>query len=99
MTDIVAWPPGWRAIDGDEARGMLGRLQFEMPRGHLLAGKALQAIARRDGNDDVLYRCLDEADRVVVVHLTWASQPERDPEFPSVEFDGAWDAFLAAERG
>lgn len=92
------WPLGWRAIGGEEAEQMLVRLRFEMPRAHILSGKPLEAIARRDGADDVLYRLLDEPDRVVVVHLTWASRPEVDPDFPSVEFDGGWDEFLASER-
>lgn len=93
----VEWPSGWRAIDGDEASGLLNRLRFEAPPTHPLAQTRLQAVARSQGTDDVVYQVLDEADRFVVVHLTWSSEPETSPDFPGIEFDGPFNAFLVAQ--
>ena len=97
MVETFALQPGWRAIEGEEARGLLGRLKFEMPPDHALAGVELKAIARSESTDSVLFRRLDEVDRVVVVHLTWASAPERNPEFPAIEYEGTLSDFLKTQ--
>jgi hypothetical protein len=97
---VFPWlPSGWaRTIRAEQ---LLAELQRELPREHALQGKALEALADRDGaSDDVLFRLVDSPDRFVIVHLTWRMQPETDPPYPLVAFEGTFDEFAAfdAER-
>jgi hypothetical protein len=90
-------PEGWCELDPGHATGLVKRLAFEIASGHILAGIALQAVAVRAANDDVLYRHVADHARFTVVHLTWASQRETTPHFPAIEFDGSFAAFLEHE--
>ncbi|MGQ0672102.1 MAG: hypothetical protein ACT4N2_04380 [Hyphomicrobium sp.] len=98
VDDPTALPAGWSGLATEHAAGLVERLQWEISRDHLLAGVAVEAVARRDANDDVLYRHVADPSRYSVVHLTWASRPETTPFFPSVEFDGTFAGFVESER-
>ena len=90
-------PEGWYGIDQEMARAMLDELQREMASDHFLSGAAVEAVARRDANDDVLFRRLDQPDQFCVVHLTWAQNRETSPHFPGVSFVGTLAEFCAEE--
>lgn len=90
-------PEGWYGIDGEMARAMLEELHREVAPTHCLRGVTLEAVARRDGNDDVLFRRLDQPGQYCVVHLTWAQTRETSPYFPGVAFVGTLAEFRAEE--
>jgi hypothetical protein len=71
----------WRLLSHEEAAAMERELARELPRGHLLEGRAVRATARRDDCDDVAF-LVD--DRLCVVHLTWSV--ESDPRWPACRF-------------
>lgn len=79
MSRIAIRDDDWYAIDDpEEARGLERELAREMPRGHILLGRGVRAIARCGASDDVLYR-LDDG-TLAQVHLTW--NVERNPLWP-----------------
>jgi len=49
---------------------------------HILWGRELQAIGRRLDSDDVLFEICEDVKQYAEVHLTYASMPESNPEFP-----------------
>lgn len=71
----------WCAID--DRSGVEQELARELPAGHVLAGKTVRAVARRDDRDDVLFEVAGM--EYAVVHLTWRRQRETDPRWPSTE--------------
>jgi hypothetical protein len=96
--DEALTPSGWRFLDPAAARGLSAELARELAPGHALEGVSLVAVAARLSQDDVLYRHVHDPRRFSVVHLTFASERERDPHWPSVEYDGDLDGFLAYAR-
>ena len=81
----------WIAIEGDSL-GLVSELRREVTLGHVLFGKDnIQAIAKRDDCDDVLF-ALENA--LAVVHLTWSGQ-EDDPRWPYTTLFGSWNEFLS----
>jgi hypothetical protein len=68
-------------------------LAREVARGHPLHGVPVEAIGKRDGSDDVLFRLLDGSGRVAVVHLTWTSSPPERPPWPDTGIFGSFDEF------
>ncbi|MEZ5384198.1 MAG: hypothetical protein R3F13_01655 [Prosthecobacter sp.] len=92
-------PEGWSYPDAESARGLHDELQRELPPGHLLAGRAVEVFAWRDGaTDDVLFRHVQEPGRFTVVHLSWSGKPEINAHYPTVEYDGSFEDFVAAEQ-
>ena len=89
-------PGGWRHVSNDETRKLLAELARELSPKHSLAGVELEVLARSEANDDVLFRRVDDPERVTVVHLTWRGAIEGDPRWPSVVFDGSFDDFVEA---
>ena len=67
----------WHPVDG---QALARELEREVPRGHILFGAAVIAMARRRDRDDVLFELADGSGRVAEVHLTWAV--EQDPACP-----------------
>lgn len=75
-------PSGWRWVtDTQERREYEAELRRELPRHHVLFGKAARLLARHEKRDDFLFRTTDPT--VAQVHLTWAA--ETDPFFPHTE--------------
>jgi hypothetical protein len=91
----IEWLEPWYELgpdDADRARGF----ERELPPGHPLAGIPLEAVGKRDDNDDVLLRLKDGSGRLAVVHLTWIGKPERPPWPATALFENDADWF---ERG
>lgn len=94
-----ALPEGWFYPDLATAQLLHAELQRELPPGHLLYGRAVEAFAWREGaTDDVLFRHLDEPSRFTVIHLSWLSRTEINTQHPTVEFEGTFDEFIAIEE-
>jgi hypothetical protein len=54
----------------------------------------VQAIAKRTDCDDVLFE-VGSADRTyAVVHLSWRSEPEHDPQWPATELFSTWEQWV-----
>lgn len=56
-------------------------LQKEMCESHVLFGKNLEIVARREDRDEYLFKYIDE-EKYVQVHLTWRGSVEPDPFWP-----------------
>ena len=69
-----------------EAHQLQRELAAELGPGHRLRGRDMQAVARRQGCDDVLFVSVDEPRVVAVVHLTYSNGPEPDPRWPGTMF-------------
>ena len=74
-------PDGWRLVDTEGAAHLLSELRREMPVAHVLHGKRLLPLARRDDRDDVLLQELAEDGKLWLVHLTW--RQETEPHWPA----------------
>ena len=85
-------PHGWFLLEGDSGRGFEAELASELPSVHYLKGVPVQAFAKDDASDDVLFRHVNEPDHWSVVHLTWIGKQEQPP-FPCVEFTGTFAEF------
>src|SRR5688572_1669843 len=93
---LESW--GWYYPDAAVAESLHAELQRELPPGHLLFGRAVEPVAYRQDQDDVLFRHHDEPDRFTVIHLSWIRKREINAEYPSVFFDGPFERFFAEEE-
>ncbi len=91
-------PKGWKAPSLEARESLRQELQRELPTGHPLDDRPIVVLAQRAGTDDTLVRHLGEPDHLTVVHLNWAGRRETCPEFPSIDFDGTFEEFLAHQR-
>lgn len=94
---VSALPQGWRQVSLDEAQKVLAERERELSPNHALAGVDLEVVARREANDDVLFRRLDQPGRVSVVHLTWRGSIEDDARWPIIVFEGLFADFIELE--
>jgi hypothetical protein len=93
----VEWvEPWWHVVEEkpDLAAAYEKELQAELGIEHPLFAMPVEAVGKRDGSDDVLFRLLDGSDRVAVVHLTWARHPEPWP-WPLTDVFPDMAAFVA----
>ncbi len=88
---------GWRPVAHEEAHQLVDELQRELPDRHKLKGLMVQALARRDDRDDVLYLVQAKPPCLAQVHLTYSE--EHDPQWPYCELYDSVDAWLAAKLG
>ena len=73
-------PEPWVAVATREARAVLElQLRVEVGKGHPLFGKAVIAIARCSGCDDVMFSVEEDPSWFVRVHLTWRQAPKTPP--------------------
>jgi hypothetical protein len=98
MTTKPELPLGWIYPDEDEARSLYIELQKELPPGHLLYQVPVETYAMRDGNDDTLFRHLNDPERFTIIHLSWLGRTEINAQHPTVEFDGTFAEFLAQQE-
>lgn len=85
-------PGDWWIDSKANLKALAGQLQRECPAGHSLKGKRLEAVARGDSTDDVLFRekRLFGPERFYCVHLTWSEMNQ--PGYPSyTEFESLTD--------
>jgi hypothetical protein len=54
----------------------------------------MQAVARRQDCDDVLFVSVDEPRILAVVHLSYANRPETDPRWPRTTFFDSIDDWM-----
>ena len=87
--DLSDLRPPWVALD-DGGEGFVNELEREVSAKHVLHGKPLEAIGRREDRDDVLFH-YDEG--FAVVHLTYAGR-ETDPQFPWTNLYVSWSQFV-----
>ena len=67
------------------ANALEAQLEREVPPGHVLFGRRMQAVARRQDCDDVLFVSIDVTPTIVaVVHLTWSKRGESS-DLPSAQ--------------
>ncbi|HEU4557304.1 MAG TPA: hypothetical protein VFS20_05620 [Longimicrobium sp.] len=81
----MEWLYPWFAVNALEPKYATlfeEELKREVAPGHPLYGIPVQAIAKSESNDDMLYRLLDGTGRVAEVHLTWISSPPDRPPWP-----------------
>jgi hypothetical protein len=71
--------PPWHFAD----KGLSNQLQIEIGLGHILFGKEVKTIARRQDNDDVLFGVFDSDFKYAKVHLTWSNHQLTDTHYPS----------------
>lgn len=70
-------------MSGESAAKLEAELRRELPAAHQLQGRPVRAVARREDQDDVLFRSAAEDGPVFCVHLTWSK--ESDPSWPSTD--------------
>lgn len=81
------WVP---ITNADTRRELEDELRLELPRGHLLADELVEAIARREDRDHVLFAL--SGHRWAIVSLSWSQGRERDARWPTAElFQSAAD--------
>ena len=72
---------GWRIVTPSEASTLEHKLSRAVCAGHLLAGRAARARARRVDCDDVVFEVAGTG--LCLVHVTW--KVETDAGWPRVE--------------
>ena len=86
-------PEPWLPLTEADGQGFVTELNREVSRGHVLFGKDnVQAIARREDCDDVLF-AVDSL--FALVHLAYSGR-EQDPRWPATVLFGSWNEFVSA---
>lgn len=76
------WPDGWAPVtDQRQIASLNTELQKEIGSQHPLWGKTVAAIAKRNDNDDILFR-VEDVFGIAEVHLTWSGKTEKNPLWP-----------------
>ena len=78
MEHKISYKNPWHETDQDLTKQLL----LEIASDHILAGKTVETIARRDDNDDVLFKVIDKDITYAIVHLTWKQFKHADSEWP-----------------
>lgn len=87
----ISYLSPWRSVAAAEGREHEAELKREVRDDHPLFGMDVEAIAKRDDQDDVLFKIVGSP-RVAVVHLTWRGEQEKDSRWPfAVVFDSLDD--------
>lgn len=79
-------PWQWTMVD------LTPQLQKELPLGHVLYGKSVKTLARRNDSDDVLFEIIETPCRYAIVHLTWSNRPTPYSDYPKTILYGTWEA-------
>ncbi|MBT1696416.1 hypothetical protein KK083_05985 [Fulvivirgaceae bacterium PWU4] len=78
--------PPWHFVDS----GLNNQLEKEIGRGHVLYGRDVKTIARRQDNDDVLFAVFDAGFKYAKVHLTWSQSKLVDNCYPMTKTYRDW---------
>jgi hypothetical protein len=81
MKRTFEWLEPWYEINKN-ASYFENQLYKETGQGHILFGKKVMAIGRREDRDDILFEIDDSDNKVAVVHLTYSKNKETNPSFP-----------------
>lgn len=84
--DAIHYLKPWHADD----KGLTIQLHREINKKHILYGKSVKTIARRQDNDDVLFEVDNAEFKYAMVHLTWAQKMLDDPKYPRTETYKDW---------
>jgi hypothetical protein len=84
--DTIHYLKPWHLDDTD----LTIQLQREINKKHILYGKPVKTIARRQDNDDVLFEISDTDFKYAMVHLTWAQKPSDDSKYPTTKTYKDW---------
>ncbi len=88
MKDIdtsIELPEPWYWTEQD----LTDQLEKEISSSHVLYGKAVKTLARRQDNDDVLF--LIDNGNFAIVHLTWRTQRHVDNRWPTTQLFDNWE--------
>ncbi|MCH7353665.1 MULTISPECIES: hypothetical protein [Acinetobacter] len=80
MRHLKELPENWVLIQAEKESIFSNELKRELILGHVLFAKKAVAIARKDGEDDVLFFLENQEDQYAEVHLTWNN--ETNPRWP-----------------
>ena len=80
----------WKIV-GKATDALAAELHRECSEEHVLFGKDVLAIARREDCDDVLFAF---GERFAVVHLTFSRHREEAPFWPATEIYDSWEQFI-----
>ena len=88
----------WYELSGaDPARrdALASELAREIGPSHVLSGLTVEAVARRQDQDDVLFRIVSESEgeEYAVVHLTWSARTEAQG-LPATSLYASLDDFI-----
>jgi hypothetical protein len=72
-------------------------LYKELGKEHILYSIQVEALARREDCDDVLFLLLDGSNRYAVVHLTWIGKKEKNPLYPLTRLYSNFTELINAE--
>jgi len=75
----------WLLIEERSVDATGAELRREVGPRHVLKGKKVRALARRQDCDDVLFAIEDGSNTFAVVHLTYSRKEESDPQWPSTQ--------------
>ncbi len=84
--DTLHYLKPWYSDDID----LTVQLHREINNKHILYGKPVKTIARRQDNDDVLFEVNDGDFKYAVVHLTWAQKTLDDSKYPTTKTYKDW---------
>jgi hypothetical protein len=70
-------------------------LSNEVGHEHILYGRELVAVARKDGYDDVLFYFKYEPNSLAMVHITWKGKQEFEPHWPRTKVFDSWDEWMS----
>ena len=90
-------PPPWFHISWNKKANIEEELKCELGNNHILFGLQFDAVAMRKDADDVLLYLPSCKKPLAVVHLTWISRSEEDPNVPFTVFYDSIKDWL--ERG
>ena len=90
-SDLVKEP--WLLIEPVFAAAACAELRRELGPYHILKGKSVTALARRQDCDDVLFSIDGAARECAVVHLTYSRKEEADPAWPFTEVFSSIEAW------
>jgi hypothetical protein len=88
----IQWRVPWCAVPAEQDAGIVAELHREMSAGHVLFGRSVQTVGRRQDCDDVLFYLGESAPQLAVVHLTYAR--EIRPEFPKTALFDTLEAWV-----
>jgi len=79
----IQWRVPWWPVPEEHNAGTIAELHREMSVGHILFGRSVQTVGRRQDCDDVLFYLGESTPQFAVVHLTYAK--ETRPEWPETK--------------
>jgi hypothetical protein len=78
----------------EENQNFIQELKKEVSVAHILWGKNLKVIAKREDCDDILFQVENADFDYAVVHLTWTSKVELNAIYPRTRTYKTWDELV-----